>query len=118
MPRKEQTPKKKTPKKKTKEKSPKKSEDPKMDAAELNRLVQNALNEAEARAEQNLEERLTALRERKDDGLEGLTHVTVYTRSGNEFEVAVSAVCECPKAAALREALNRHATANRSPNCW
>ena len=38
-----------SPKKKTKEKSPKKSEDPKMDAAELNRLVQNALNEVNAR---------------------------------------------------------------------
>ena len=63
MPRKEQTPKKKTPKKKTKEKSPKRSEDPKMDEAEINRLLQNALNEANARAEQNLEERLTALRE-------------------------------------------------------
>ena len=58
MPRKEQTP-----KKKTKEKSPKKSEDPKMDEAAINRLLQNALNEANARAEQNLEERLTALRE-------------------------------------------------------
>jgi len=55
MPRKEQTPKKKTPKKKTKEKSPKKSEDPKMDEAELNRLA--------AIAEQNLEDRITALRE-------------------------------------------------------
>ena len=48
---------------KTKEKSPKKSEDPKMDEAAINRLLQNALNEANARAEQNLEERLTALRE-------------------------------------------------------
>ena len=63
MPRKEQTPKKKTPKKKTKEKSPKRSEDPKMDEAEINRLLQNALDEANARAEQKLEERLTALRE-------------------------------------------------------
>ena len=88
---------------------PKESEDPVMDEATINRLLQNALDEANARAEQNLEERLTALRERKDDGLEGLTHVTVYTRSGNEFEIAVSAVCECPKAAALREALNRSA---------
>ena len=42
-------------KKKTKEKSPKKSEDPKMDEAELNRLA--------AIAEQNLEDRITALRE-------------------------------------------------------
>ena len=54
MPRKEQTPKKKTPKKKTKEKSPKRSEDPKMDEAEINRLLQNALDEANARAEQKL----------------------------------------------------------------
>ena len=56
-----------SPKKKTKEKSPKKSEleDPKMDEAAINRLLQNALDEANAslRAEQNLEERLTALRE-------------------------------------------------------
>ena len=44
-----------TPKKKTKEKSPKKSEDPKLDEAELNRLA--------AIAEQNLEDRITALRE-------------------------------------------------------
>ena len=52
MPRKQ---KEQTPKKKTKEKSPKKSEDPKMDEAELNRLA--------AIAEQNLEDRITALRE-------------------------------------------------------
>ena len=63
MPRKEQTPKKKTPKKKTKEKSPKRSEDPKMDEDEINRLMQNALDQANARAEQKFEERLTALRE-------------------------------------------------------
>ena len=63
MPRKEQTPKKKTPKKKTKEKSTKKSEAPKMDEDEINRLMQNALDEANARAEQKFEERLTALRE-------------------------------------------------------
>ena len=63
MPRKEQTPKKKTPKKKTKEKSTKRSEDPKMDEDEINRLMQNALDEANARAEQKFEERLTALRE-------------------------------------------------------
>ena len=65
MPRKEQTPKKKTPKKKTKEKSPKRSEleDPKMDEDEINRLMQNALDKANARAEQKFEERLTALRE-------------------------------------------------------
>ena len=63
MPRKEQTPKKKTPKKKTKEKSTKKSEAPKMDEDEINRLMQNAFDQANARAEQRFEERLTALRE-------------------------------------------------------
>jgi len=31
---------------------------------------------------------------------------------------AVAAGCECPRAAALREALNRRAAAHRSPNCW
>ena len=51
MPRKEQTPKKKTPKKKTKEKSTKKSEAPKMDEDEINRLMQNALDQAKAGAE-------------------------------------------------------------------
>ena len=64
MPRKEQTPKKKTPKKKTKEKSTKRSEDPKMDEDEINRLMQNVLVEANARADSEqkfeLEERLTA----------------------------------------------------------
>ena len=55
MPRKEQTPKKKTPKKKTKEKSTKKSEAPKMDEDEINRLMQNALDQANARAEQKFE---------------------------------------------------------------
>ena len=63
MPRKEQTPKKKTPKKKTKEKSTKESETPKMDEDEINRLMQNAFDQANARAEQRFEERLTALRE-------------------------------------------------------
>ena len=50
---------------KTKEKSPKEpeSEDPVMDKAAINRLLQNALDEANARAEQKLEERLTTLRE-------------------------------------------------------
>ena len=60
MPRKEQTPKKKTPKKKTKEKSTKESETPKMDEDEINRLMQNAFDQANARAEQKFEERLTA----------------------------------------------------------
>ena len=59
MPRKEQTPKKKTPKKKTKEKSTKESETPKMDEDEINRLMQNAFDQANAK----FEERLTALRE-------------------------------------------------------
>ena len=51
--------KKKTPKKKTKEKSTKKSEAPKMDEDEINRLMQNAFDQANAK----FEERLTALRE-------------------------------------------------------
>ena len=51
--------KKKTPKKK----STKESETPKMDEDEINRLMQNALDKANARAEQKFEERLTALRE-------------------------------------------------------
>ena len=34
-----------------------------MDEAEINRLLQNALDEANARAEQKFEERFTALRE-------------------------------------------------------
>ena len=60
MPRKEKD---KSPKKKTKEKSPKKREDPAMDEAEINRrLLQNALDQANAKAEQKLEERLTAIR--------------------------------------------------------
>ena len=56
--------KKKTPKKKTKEKSTKKSEDPKMDEDEINRLMQNALDQANARAEQKLEERLKEAEDR------------------------------------------------------
>ena len=55
--------KKKTPKKKTKEKSTKESETPSMDEDEINRLMQNAFDQANARAEQRFEERLTALRE-------------------------------------------------------
>ena len=51
--------KKKTPKKKTKEKSTKESETPKMDEDEINRLMQNAFDQANAK----FEERLTALRE-------------------------------------------------------
>ena len=67
--------KKKTPKKKTKEKSTKRSEDPKMDDEdEINRLMQNALDEANARAEQKFEERLTALREE-------FNQIWVYTLS-------------------------------------
>ena len=61
MPRKEKD---KSPKKKTKDKSPKKREDPAMDEAETwinRRLLQNALDQANAKAEQKLEERLKAL---------------------------------------------------------
>ena len=59
MPRKEKD---KSPKQKTKYKSPKKREDPAMDEAEINRrLLQNALDQANAKAEQKLEERLKAL---------------------------------------------------------
>ena len=67
MPRKEKD---KSPKKKTKEKSPKKREDsdPAMDEAEINRrLLQNALDQANAKAEQKLEERLSSLRLVSDD---------------------------------------------------
>ena len=32
-------------------------------------------------------------------------------------KLAASAVCECPKAWCSAKALNRRATANRSPNC-
>ena len=58
MPRKQEQ----TPKKKTKEKSPKKSEDPEMDTASINELLQNAIDQANAKAEQKLDhdERLTA----------------------------------------------------------
>ena len=52
-----------SPKKKTKEKSPKESEDPAMDEAAINQLLKNALDQANAQAEQKLEERLTALRD-------------------------------------------------------
>ena len=48
--------KKKTPKKKTKEKSTKESETPKMDEDEINRLMQNAFDQANARAEQRFED--------------------------------------------------------------
>ena len=59
MPRKEKD---KSPKQKTKDKSPKKREDPAMDEAEINRrLLQNALDQANAKAEQKPEERLKAL---------------------------------------------------------
>ena len=46
---------------KQKEKSPKKSEDPAMDADAINQLLQKAIYQANAKAEQKLEERLTAL---------------------------------------------------------
>ena len=63
MPREQKKKKTKEKSKSPKEKSPKESEDPKMDEDEINRLMQNALDEANARAEQKFEERLTALRE-------------------------------------------------------
>ncbi len=52
-----------SPKKKTKEKTPKKSEDPVMDEAAINQLLKNAIDQANAEAEQKLEERLKALKE-------------------------------------------------------
>ena len=64
MPRQDKTPKKK---KKSKEKSPpqesEESEDPAMDDSEaaMNRLLQNAFDQAHAQAEQKFEERLKAL---------------------------------------------------------
>ena len=58
----------KSAKKKTEERSPKKREDPAMDEAEINRrLLQNALDQANAKAEQKLEERLKALLLVRDD---------------------------------------------------
>ena len=54
MPRSEQ--------KKKKKKTPKKSEDPVMDEAAINQLLKNAIDQANAEAEQKLEERLTAIR--------------------------------------------------------
>ena len=63
MPREQKKKKTKEKSKSPKEKSPIESEDPKMDEDEINRLMQNALDQANARAEQKFEERLTALRE-------------------------------------------------------
>ena len=63
MPREQKKKKTKEKSKSPKEKSPKESEDPKMDEDEINRLMQNAFDQANARAEQKFEERLTALRE-------------------------------------------------------
>ena len=63
MPREQKKKKTKEKSKSPKEKSPKESEDPKMDEDEINRLMQNAFDQANARAEQRFEERLTALRE-------------------------------------------------------
>ena len=59
MPRQE-----KTPKKKSKKKSPQKSEeseDPAMDQAEMNRLLQNAIEHVQAELQQKHEERIKAL---------------------------------------------------------
>ena len=63
MPREQKKKKTKEKSKSPKEKSPIESEDPKMDEDEINRLMQNAFDQANARAEQKFEERLTALRE-------------------------------------------------------
>ena len=63
MPREQKKKKTKDKSKSPKEKSPKESEYPKMDEDEINRLMQNAFDQANARAEQKFEERLTALRE-------------------------------------------------------
>ena len=63
MPREQKKKKTKEKSKSPKEKSPIESEDPKMDEDEINRLMQNAFDQANARAEQRFEERLTALRE-------------------------------------------------------
>ena len=60
MPREQKKKKTKEKSKSPKEKSPKESEDPKMDEDEINRLMQNAFDQANARAEQKFEERLTA----------------------------------------------------------
>ena len=59
MPRQE-----KTPKKKSKKKSPQKSEEseyPAMDQAEMNRLIQNAVEHVQAELQQKHEERIKAL---------------------------------------------------------
>ena len=62
MPRQDKTPKKK---KKSKEKSPpqesEESEDPAMDQAEMNRLLQNAIEHVQAELQQKHEERIKAL---------------------------------------------------------
>ena len=61
MPRQE-----KSPKKKSKKKSPKKSEeeDPAMDEADINRFLQNALDQANAKAEQKFKEQLKEAEDR------------------------------------------------------
>ena len=61
MPRKE-----KSPKKKTKEKSPKKRdlEDPAMQDADINRILKDALDQANAKSEQKLKEQLKELEDR------------------------------------------------------
>ena len=54
----------KTPKKRSKKKSPQKSEEseyPAMDQAEMNRLLQNAIEHAQAELQQKHEERIKAL---------------------------------------------------------
>ena len=65
----------KTPKKKSKEKTPQKSDSeeseyPAMDQEELNRLVQNAIEQSQAQLQQKHEEQIKRL--------DGSVHSTVY----------------------------------------
>ena len=72
MPRKE-----KSPKKKTNEKSPKKRdlEDPAMQEADINRILKDALDQANAKSEQKLKEQL------KLEELEDTSRLTITGRS-------------------------------------
>ena len=98
--------KKKTPKKKTKEKSTKESETPKMDEDEINRLMQNALDQANARAEQKFEERLTALREefnqKHQEEMTELQEQLAQSRGGftTQEKYAVEEIC-CSRSLSL-----------------
>ena len=97
MPRKEQTP-----KKKTKEKSTKKSEAPKMDEDEINRLMQNAFDQANAK----FEERLTALREefnqKHQEEMTELQEQLAQSRGGftTQEKYAVEEIC-CSRSLSL-----------------